>query len=95
MTLKEKYEELVNQYLKKFNEKQGYEFDDWVGNDIGGIACFIEQYFFHFDDIRYDIDNNIESGIIFKWQDYCVEHGNPHMNYKTYSKWGDFENKTS
>ena len=31
-----------------FEEKHGYEFSYWVGDEPGGIACFIDQYFFNF-----------------------------------------------
>lgn len=85
------YNEIVFKYLKKFEKKHGYEFSNWVSNEIGGIAVFIEQYFFNFDDIRTDIDNNVKKGLIFTWQEDGVEYAlnNPNeettnINFKSY-----------
>ncbi len=89
--LKEKYEKLVGEYITEFVKKQDYEFDGWVADDIGGIAVFIEQYFFNFDNIRYDIDNDVEVGLIFKWQDFGIEKyfeedKISNINYKSFIK---------
>ncbi len=84
------YNNIVNKYLLRFVKKHGYEFSDWI-SDVGEIACFIEQYFLNFDDIRYDIDNNIKKGLIFQWQDDGIEHAMKHnygykdnINFKSY-----------
>ena len=74
MTLKEQHEQAVNRYIEKFVKKHGYEFTDWVANEVGGIAVFIEQYYFNFTDIKYDIDNKVKKGLIFQHQDDSVEH---------------------
>ena len=71
--LKKEYEKLCNEYVKKFVKKHGYEFDYWIADDVGGIASFIEQYYFNLSDIRYDLENKILKGEIFKWQDENVE----------------------
>lgn len=73
-TLKEQYEQAVNRYIEKFVKKHGYEFTDWVADEVGGIAVFIEQYYFNFTDIKYDIDNKVKKGLIFQHQDDSVEH---------------------
>lgn len=84
--LQKEYQDVVNQYLKKFIKKHKYEFSYWVSADIGGIACFIDQYYFDFDDIRFDIDNNVEKDLIFKWQDDGIENDNKDvLNFKSYS----------
>jgi hypothetical protein len=91
MTLKQRYESVATAYLNKFIEKQGFNhsFDGWIGG-IGGIAGFAEQYFFNFDDIRYDIDNDCEVGLILRWQEDGVDHhmkGNTDtINYHSYHK---------
>jgi hypothetical protein len=71
--LKQEYDIVCSEYIKKFVKKHGYQFNFWVANDVGGIACFIDQYFFNFSDIRYDLDKKCPKGMIFKWQDYCIE----------------------
>jgi hypothetical protein len=77
---------VVEKYIQKFEKKHGYQFSDWVSDDIGGIACFIEQYYFNFDDIRYDIDNNVKKGLIFQWQDEGVENGGKDdINFRSYT----------
>ena len=83
--LQKEYIAVVNKYLDMFIKKQGYEFSSWVSDDVGGIACFIEQYFFSFDDIRMDIDRKIKKGLIFEWQDDGVEnHEKGNINYNSY-----------
>ena len=70
-SLKQEYIDIVDKYLFAFIRKQNIKFDGWVGNDIGGVAQFIEQYYFDFDDIRMDIDNNDE-GIIVNYKSYLM-----------------------
>ena len=86
--LQKSYIAIAEQYLKAFIKKQGYEFSYWVADDVGGVACFIDQYFFGFDDIRIDIDKKAKKGLIFKWQDDVVDNhekkGN--INYISYIK---------
>ena len=89
MTLKQRYEAVADAYLKRFIKKQDIDFDGWVGN-VGDIAAFCCQYFFNLDDIRYDIDNDCEVGLILRWQEDGVEHdmsgGFDHINYHSYHK---------
>ena len=74
MTIKKQYEIAVNAYIERFVKKHGYEFTYWVSDEVGGTACFIEQYYFNFTDIKYDIDNKVEKGLIFRHQDDSVNH---------------------
>lgn len=69
----EEFEVVCNKYINVFSKKHDIEFTGWVADEIGEIAVFIEQYFFNFKDIRYDIDNNCPKGAIFEWQEFCVE----------------------
>ena len=84
--LKKKYESVCNEYIKKFSKKQGIEFDYWIGDEIGGIASFISQYFFNFHDIVWDINSEQPADLILKWQDECVENAKTSLNYFSYSK---------
>ena len=43
--LKKQYEIVVSEYIQKFCNKQELDFEYWVGNDIGGIACFGDIHF--------------------------------------------------
>lgn len=88
MELKERYEACCSEYLQKFVEKQEIEFDYWIGGTIGGLASFIDQYFFSMDDIIYDIEHNCEVGLILSWQDDGVEFGEEtghYINYHSYA----------
>ena len=83
--LEKTFIKITEMYISKFEKKHGYEFSSWVSDEVGGICCFIEQYFFNFDDIRYDIDNNVKKGLIFKWQDDGVENeAKDNINFKSY-----------
>ena len=89
--LQSNYNNAVNEYIKVFEKKHGYSFTDWVGNDVGEIACFIEQYFFNFTDIKYDIDNKVKKNLIFQYQDDCLAHPKKKMNFKSYAMGLRFE----
>jgi len=85
--LKEQYDLVSQEYIKHFCKKQEYEFSYWVSDHIGGIACFIEQYFFSLDDIVTDINFNLPKGLIFEWQDHNLEvKEGDQINYYSYSK---------
>ena len=88
LSLKKDYTAIVNRYLAVFVAKQEIDFDYWIADDIGGVASFIEQYTFNFDDIRYDIDNNLKKGMILQWQDNYVDNHKDGdydwINYKSY-----------
>ena len=84
--LKKKYEKVVEQYIKKFTNKHGYEFSYWCGPEVGGIACFTDQYFFNLEDIMYDVNNEVKKGMIFQWQDDQVKYDGEYksINFKSY-----------
>ena len=65
-TLKDRFEIVANDYIKEFTKKQETELEFWVSDQIGETAIFGDMSF-NFDDIRYDIDNNIEKGKIVDW----------------------------
>jgi hypothetical protein len=93
--LREKFQKIANKYIKQFVKKHGFEFDYFIGDNFE-IASFIEQYTFSLDDIRYDIDNECKPGLIFQWQDDCVEfhfegEDNPDINFRSYSMGMRFE----
>ena len=87
--LKEYYDIIANVYIKRFCDKQDISFDGWIADDIGGIASFIDQYFFNYNDIVYDITNNCEKGLILSWQDCNMElyeKGINTINYHSYTR---------
>ena len=43
----------------------------WVADHVGGVLA-VNDYFFNFDDIRYAVDNKVESSVLFRWYDYSL-----------------------
>jgi len=87
--LKTAFDKACNDYVTAFVEKQGYQFDGWIGDDVGGIAEFAGQYFFNIGDIIQDIDTEQPEGLIMQWQDESLEfsYNKPNckfINYKSY-----------
>lgn len=94
MELKEEFKLLCNEYMRRFAKKQEIPWDKfdetncWVANDPGTIAC-VNDMFFNFEDIRYDVDNNIEPDKIIDWYwkyQERAELGLIFMNYPSYCK---------
>ena len=91
MKLKTKYEKIVNEYLRIFVEKQDLDIENcyWVADRVGEMLSVNEQYYFSFDDIRFDVDNNIKAGAIIEWQDETINNhfnNKSQINYETYTK---------
>lgn len=84
--LKSEYEEIVSKYIELFCEKQDTEFEGWVGDIVGGIACFGDVMFFSFSDIVYDINSCQEKGLIINWIYDCCDNPNKSLNYYSYTK---------
>ena len=88
--LKKQYEFVCNEYIKKFCNKQGIEFDGWVCDEVGGIASFAYQYFFNLSDIILDLNTKQPKGNILDWQSEGVDFNmfnekQQHINYKSYT----------
>ncbi len=87
--LQTQYENVCNEYIRRFCEKQEIDFDGWVGDEVGGIASFIHQYFFNMSDIILDITTNQPVGFILDWQSDGVDYNlfkdnTEHINYNSY-----------
>lgn len=85
------YEKSCKHLITHFCQKQDLDFDYWIGDVIGGIACFNADYFFNLNDIYLDLLKNVAKGLIIKWQDDGVEnhfknHTDIHINYSSYLK---------
>ena len=88
--LKKQYEFVCKEYIKKFCNKQGIEFDGWIGDEVGGIASFACQYFFNLSDIILDLNTKQPKGNILDWQSEGVDFNmfnekQQHINYKSYT----------
>lgn len=76
--LKELYKYVEDQYIHKFCNKHELDFDYCSGY----VYCF-GDYFFNFDEIKYDIDNKLPKHLILNWQNEGVEYA---MNNQNSSK---------
>ena len=89
-TLKRRWKHLSNEYLQLFCEKHEISFDEcyWIGDDPGTVVD-TGDYFISMDDIRYDIDNNIEESLFSEWywkNLQWYEYGMQTCNYSSYCK---------
>jgi len=84
------YENICNELLQKFITKQGIEFDGWIAEEVGTIACCSSQYFFNFEDIVHDLKTKQPKGLILDWlmdgTDYNMfREKTQYINYKSYT----------
>lgn len=72
--LKERFKEIVNDYMQAWCDKHEYYYEEdmWVANDYGGVCC-VGDLFVSFNDVRYDIDNDLEEGVFEEWYWYILE----------------------
>lgn len=84
--LNNRYEKISNKFVQLFCNKQKLDFDGWIGNEVGGIAGFVSQYFFDLSDIRLDLTTDQPVGQILDWQNENVNIINPsqRIDYKSY-----------
>ena len=56
-----------------FAKKHDYQFDGWVADEVGTVACF-GDYFFDFTDIKYDIDNEVPKEKFLEYYDASLDY---------------------
>ena len=86
MNLELEYKDLVMSYIREFEDKHTITFDFFVGKNVGQIAMF-GDYYIDFDDIRLDIDKNVNESLFFEWYDITVSRAleeKPTVNYESY-----------
>lgn len=84
--LQKRYEKVVTEYIQIFSDKQELEFEYWIGDIKGGVACFSEIYFYNFQDIVWDINSKQSEGLIKKWFNDSIDNHEKAINYFSYSK---------
>ena len=88
MKLKLRYEKVINEYLQLFCKKHELDFNDidWIRNEVGSIFS-TGDYYLDFLDIKFDIDNDIDSSKFFAWYDIALDLGmkdKPIINYQNF-----------
>jgi hypothetical protein len=84
MTLKDQFEQITAAYVSLFEKKQDMEGGYWIGEAFGGMLD-VADMFFSFEDIRLDVDNDIEPGLIVKWYYWRLEEDRK-ANYRSWLK---------
>jgi hypothetical protein len=83
--LKKQHENVCNDYIKAFCKKQDLEFQFWVADIVGEIACFGDIYFFDFTDIVHDIKTEQPPQKIIQWVHERLEGSTIYSCYYTYT----------
>ena len=81
MGLRDKLDNVLKEYIRKFEKKHDCRFEYAVSDDLTGIISFGDIYFFHISDIIFDIDTNQPKGLIFEWINDCVENEEKTINF--------------
>ena len=92
--LKERYEAIVDEYIRLFEKKHGLKLEFWVADDNTGVACFGDIYFFNISDIMYDINNKLPKNLIIQWLEDNVKYHDrkgQYINLHSYFKGMRFE----
>lgn len=71
--LKFKLEKVLKEYISAFEKKHDVEMEFAVNDDLMGVISFGSINYFNIADIIYDIDNNLEKGLIFCWVEDVVD----------------------
>lgn len=71
--MKVQYNHVCNAYAKAFAKKHDYQFDGWVADEAGTVACF-GDYFFDFKDIKFDIDNEVPKEKFLEYYDASLDY---------------------
>jgi hypothetical protein len=84
--LKKQHEKVCNDYIKAFCKKQDLEFQFWVADIVGEIACFGDIFFFDFTEIVHDIKTEQPPQKIIQWLNERLETSDNFVNYYSYTK---------
>ena len=67
------YKKSCNDIVKSFAKKQGLVFQDWLVDELAGVALFESEHCFHLLDIIHDLKTKQKKGFILEWSDYAIE----------------------
>lgn len=84
MNTKQRFENCIMQYIEKFCKKHSLEFEGWIGDYFGEVA-YLSDLTVDMNDIRFDIDNNIDKHLYKEHYYYNLENSKT-INYRSYVK---------
>lgn len=83
--LKEQYQIVCNEYVTKFCNKQGMNFEFWVGDIVGDVVS-CSEFYFNFRDIVWDINSKQPKGKIIDWYYDSLEFPEKSISYYSYTQ---------
>lgn len=83
--LRTNYENACNNYIAEFERMSEFNFEGWIGNDVGGIALF-GDYTIDFYDIVYIVDNDVLIDTFIDWHWFSVDYEECRINLRNYCK---------
>ena len=86
MNLKDRFNEICCDYVDRFCRKHEFNPKDVSWVNIGGIVS-IADYFFSFDNIRYDIDNRVNKSMMIEFYDYSLDKYSQGINCPNYENY--------
>lgn len=84
--LRKTLEAALKEYIRRFEKKHGLSFEHAVSDDLTGVICFGDVFFFHISDIIYDIDNKLPKGLIIDWLYSNLDNQDRYINLHSYAK---------
>lgn len=84
MNIKQRYENCVMKYVEMFCNKHELDYDGWIGDYFGEVA-YLSDIIADMNDIRFDIDNNIDKHLYKEHYYYNLENSKT-INYRSYVK---------
>ena len=87
MTLQERYNAVVQDYITLFEVKHDLNFEYWINRKVGESAEFTGGITCNFTDIKRDIDEDVQKDKFFEWHEQCIQRhytGLDTINYKSF-----------
>ena len=86
---------VLSAYIQMFEDKHEVDMQYSVDEELIGVLCFGDAYFFHIADVVYDIDHDLPKGLILQWAEDSIDDSkNPTrqtINLHSYAKGLRFE----
>lgn len=83
MTLKERYDDLYKEYALRFVTKHDLQ----VEGSVCDIPLYASDYFISYEEMRYDIDNDIEVGVWEEYYDKMLQYYMHDLKTCNYESW--------
>lgn len=83
--LRNDYEDACNNYITEFVRISEFDFEGWIGYNVGGVALF-GDYAIDFLNIVYIVDNDVPVDTFVNWYWFCAEYEQCKINLQNYFK---------